>query len=158
MVKRQILLHYAYLGAILIKGFDGALETLTGIVLAITGPQRFYGWVIRLTAPELTGHHPALHAIRSGATRLSEASHEFVLFYLLVHGFLKLGIVMALLWRGGRLVFPIAALILAAFVVYMGWHLTMRWSGWVLSFALFDLLTLGLVLNEWRNTSRHVNS
>ena len=158
MVKRQILLHYAYLGAILIKGFDGALETLTGIALAITGPQRFFGWVIRLTAPELTGHHPALHAIRSGATRLAEAPHEFVLFYLLVHGFLKLGIVVALLWRGGRLVFPIAALILAAFVAYMSWHLTLRWSGWVLSFALFDLLTLGLVLNEWRNTSRHVNS
>jgi len=158
LVKRQILLHYAYLGAILIKGFDGALETLTGITLAITGPQRFYGWVIRFTAPELTGHHPALHAIRSGATRLAEASHEFVLFYLLVHGFLKLGIVVALLWRGGRLVFPIAALILAAFVVYMSWHLSMRWSGWVLSFALFDLLTLALVLNEWRNTSRNVNS
>ncbi len=58
-------------------------------------------------------------AIRSGATRLAEASHEFVLFYLLVHGVLKLGIVVALLWRGGRLVFPIAALILAAFVAYM---------------------------------------
>ncbi|MBN9555048.1 MAG: DUF2127 domain-containing protein [Alphaproteobacteria bacterium] len=158
MVERKTLLHYAYLVAILIKGFDGALETLAGIVLAITGPRRFYEWVIRLTAPELTGHHPALHAIRSGATKLAEAPHEFVLFYLLVHGFLKLGIVVALLWRGGRLVFPLAAFILGAFVAYMSWHLSVRWSGWVLSFALFDLLTLALVLNEWRNVSRDVNA
>jgi hypothetical protein len=30
----------------------------------------------------------------------------------------------------------------------------MHWSGWVLSFALFDLITLALVLNEWRSGER----
>ena len=153
MAKRPPLLHYAYLAAILVKGFDGAIEALAGLILAITGPERIYEWVIRFTAPELTGHHPALHAIRSGATRLAESSHEFVIFYLLVHGLLKLGIVVALLRGGGRWLFPIASLVLAGFVAYMSWHLTMRWSGWLLGFALFDLLTLALVLNEWRNVS-----
>lgn len=156
MSKRLPLLHYAYLAAILVKGFDGALEALAGMIIAITGPERVYEWVIRLTAPELTGHHPALHAIRSGATRLAESSHEFVIFYLLVHGVLKLGVVVALLRGGGRLVFPVASLILAGFVIYMGSELARHWSGWVLSFLLFDLLTLLLVLNEWRNVSRNV--
>jgi uncharacterized membrane protein len=153
LTKRSPLLHTAYLAAILIKGFDGALEALAGMVIAVTGPERLYEWVIRVTAPELTGHHPALHAIRSGATRLAESSHEFVIFYLLVHGVLKLGVVVALLRGGGRWVFPIASLILAGFVAYMGRELSLRWSGWVLSFALFDFLTLVLVLNEWRNVS-----
>lgn len=156
MSKRLPLLHYAYLAAILVKGVDGALEALAGMIIAITGPERVYDWVIRITAPELTGHHPALHAIRSGATRLAESSHEFVIFYLLVHGVLKLGVVVALLRGGGRLVFPVASLILGAFVVYMGSELARHWSGWVLSFLLFDLLTLLLVLNEWRNVSRNV--
>ena len=156
MSKRLPLLHYAYLAAILVKGVDGALEALAGMIIAITGPERVYEWVIRITAPELTGHHPALHAIRSGATRLAESSHEFVIFYLLVHGVLKLGVVVALLRGGGRLVFPAASLILGAFVVYMGSELARHWSGWVLSFLLFDLLTLLLVLNEWRNVSRNV--
>jgi uncharacterized membrane protein len=151
LAKRPPLLHYAYLGATLIKGFDGALEALAGAIIAVTGPERVYEWVIRVTAPELTGYHPALHAIRSGATRLVESSHEFVIFYLLAHGILKLGVVVALLRGGGRWVFPIASLILAGFVAYLGRELAMRWSGWVLSFALFDLLTLVLVLNEWRN-------
>lgn len=153
--RRSPLLHYAYLTAILIKGFDGALEALAGMVIAITSPERVYEWVIRFTAPELTGHHPALHAIRNGATRLAESSHSFVIFYLLVHGVLKLGVVLALLRGGGRLVFPAASLILGAFVVYMGAELARHWSGWVLSFLLFDLLTLLLVLNEWRNVSRN---
>lgn len=151
MATRPPLLHYAYLGAILIKGFDGAVEALAGLVIAVTGPERLYDWVIRLTAPELTGHHPALHAIRSGATRLVESSHQFVIFYLLVHGLLKLGIVMALLRGGNRWVFPLASLILTGFIVYMSWRLTIRWSDWLLGFALFDFLTLALVLNEWRS-------
>lgn len=156
MSKRSPLLHIAYLVAILIKGFDGALEALGGMIIVITGPERAYEWVIQFTAPELTGHHPALHAIRNGATRLAESSHKFVIFYLLVHGILKLGVVVALLRGGGRLVFPVASLILAAFVIYMGTELARHWSGWVLSFLLFDLLTLLLVLNEWRNVSGNV--
>lgn len=151
MAKR--LLHYAYLAAILIKGFDGAMEALAGLTLAVAGPERLYEWAIRFTAPELTGHHPALQAIRSGATRLEESSHQFVLFYLLVHGTLKLGIVAALLRGGGRWLFPVASLILTGFVAYMSWRLMMHWSGWLLGFALFDLLTLALVLNEWRSES-----
>jgi uncharacterized membrane protein len=153
LAKRLPALHYAYLAAILVKGFDGAVEALAGLILVVTGPERIYEWVIRLTAPELTGHHPALHAIRSGATRLEASSHEFVIVYLLVHGLLKLGIVVALLRGGGRWLFPMASLILAGFVAYMSWRLTMHWSGWLLGFALFDLLTLALVLNEWRSES-----
>lgn len=151
MGKQPSLLHIAYLVAILIKGFDGALEALAGFTILITGPERLYEWVIRLTAPELTGRHPAIHAIQRGAERLAEGPHAFVIFYLLVHGLLKLGIVMALLRGGGRLLFPIASAILAGFVVYMGWRLSVHWSDWLLGFALFDLLTLALVLNEWRN-------
>jgi uncharacterized membrane protein len=151
LATRSPLLHYAYLGAILIKGFDGAIEALAGLVIAITGPERLYEWVIRLTAPELTGHHPALHAIRTGATKLAESPHAFVIFYLLVHGLLKLGIVMALLRGGSRWIFPVASLILAGFIAYMSWRLSIRWSDWLLGFALFDFLTLALVLNEWRS-------
>ena len=147
--------HRAYLAAILIKGFDGALEALAGLVLVVAGPQRFFEWVIRLTAPELAGHHPALHALQRGAERLAAGPHEFVIFYLLVHGLLKLGIVLALLRGGGRLLFPVASAILTGFVLYMGWRLTIRWSDWLLGFALFDLLTLALVLNEWR--ARHLS-
>ena len=154
MVRQSSTLHIAYLVAILIKGFDGAAEALAGFVILITGPERLYEWVIRLTAPELaTGQHPAIHAIQRGAERLVETPHGFVIFYLLVHGFLKLGIVTALLRGGGRWVFPVASAILAGFVIYMSWRLSIRWSDWLLGFALFDLLTLALVLNEWRNRS-----
>lgn len=148
--KRPQILHDAYLGAILIKGFDGAVEALAGLIIALTGTEWLYEWVIRFTAPELSGHHPALHAIRAGAERLANGPHHFVVIYLLVHGLLKLGVVVALLKGTARWIFPTASLILTGFIVYMSWRLSLRWSNWLLGFALFDVLTLGLVLNEWR--------
>ena len=152
MAKPPVLLHDAYLGAILIKGFDGGVETLAGLVLALTGTERIYDWMIRLTAPELSGggHHPALHALQTGAARLAGTPHHFVAVYLLVHGLLKLGIATALLKGTARWVFPIASVVLTGFIVYMSWRLSVRWSGWLLGFALFDFFTLALVLNEWR--------
>jgi uncharacterized membrane protein len=151
LAERPQLLHDAYLGAILIKGFDGAVEILAGLVIALTGPERIYEWIFRLTAPELnSGHHPALHALRSGAAKLADGPHHFVIFYLLVHGLLKFGIVLALLKGTARWIFPVASLTLTGFIVYMSWRLSLHWSNWLLGAALFDLLTLGLVLNEWR--------
>lgn len=153
MTGRSVFFHRAYLAAILIKGFDGALEALLGMTILFSGAERLNEWVIRFAAPELTGRHPAIHALQRGAERLAEGPHAFIVFYLLVHGLLKLGIVLALLRGGGRWLFPVASLILAGFVLYMSWRLAIHWSGWILGFALFDLLTLSLVLNEWRSRS-----
>ena len=149
-------LHRAYLAAILIKGFDGAVEGLVGLAIAIAGPQRIYGAILRLTTPELDDDRPhqILHAIRHGASGLAESSQVFIVTYLLVHGVLKLGIAITLM-RGQRWIFPIAVLILSGFVLYMGYHLTERWSGWLFGFALFDLFTLALVLNEWTNRPQY---
>jgi uncharacterized membrane protein len=144
--------HLAYLVTLLVKGFDGGLEVLAGLVIWITGPMRLYRWVVRVTAPELFdgSHVAAVHAIRRGAEHLATTGAHFVVFYLLVHGILKLGLATVLLRGGGRWIFPVGAAVLACFIAYMGYRLSERWSDWLLGFALFDALTLALVLNEWR--------
>jgi uncharacterized membrane protein len=150
------LAHLAYVTTIAIKGFDGGLETLAGLVIWITGPQRLYRWVVRVTAPELfDGEHVrAVHAIRRGAEHLATSGAHFVVFYLLVHGVLKLGLAIVLLRGGGRWIFPVGTLILTGFIAFMSYRLSEEWSNWLLGFALFDALTLALVLNEWRKPSR----
>ena len=47
-----------------------------------------------------------------------------------------------------------ATVILLAFITFMSFHLSRHWSLWVLGFALFDFVTLLLVLNEWRQPAR----
>jgi uncharacterized membrane protein len=71
-----------------------------------------------------------------------------------VHGILKLGLAIVLLRGGGRGIFPVGTLILTAFIAFMSYRLSQQWSNWLLGFALFDALTLALVLNEWRKPAR----
>jgi uncharacterized membrane protein len=148
-------LHFAFLAAIVIKGVDGVIEAVVGLVIWFAGSWPIYRFVVRITAPDLaeTAEGHAAHLLQHGASTLAHASHPFVVTYLLIHGFLKLAIAISLL-LGKAWIFPIASAVLVGFILYMGFRLTTHWSGWLLGFALFDALTLLLVLNEWRN-GRH---
>lgn len=70
-------MHRAYLVAIALKGFDGAIEMLLGIVVAILGRRGLYDLLISIAAPELENHPDShfAHAIRRGTDGLMHASH-----------------------------------------------------------------------------------
>jgi uncharacterized membrane protein len=151
MAKRPALLHIAYLIAIVIKGFDGLVETVAGLLIAIYGSSQVYEFAVWLTAPEIARHPEshAVHAIRHGAYGLAHSSHRFAIVYLLAHGILKLGLVINLLiehlW-----IFPVSITVLLGFIAFMAAKLAAHWSPWLCAFAMFDLLTVALIANEWR--------
>lgn len=149
-MKTRSLTHFVYLITIAIKGIDGVIETLLGLLIAVTGPQRLYSLVLHFTTPELAENpaNRAAAAVQHGAAGLAHASARFMIFYLLTHGILKSGIAVNLL-AGKRWIFAPACVILGGFVLYMGYHASRHFSWWLLGFALFDLLTLALVINEW---------
>ena len=142
--------HIAYLVAIAIKGVDGVIETLLGLLIALSGPDRLYALVLHFTTPELENNpeNRAAAAVQHGAEGLAHAPIGFAIFYLLIHGVLKTGIAVSLL-RGRNWIFAPASVILAGFILYMGYHASRHFSWWLVGFALFDLLTLMLVVNEW---------
>jgi uncharacterized membrane protein len=145
-------LRIAFLAAVTIKGIDGFVETTAGIAVAILGTHSIYDLVIQLTAPELDLHPQSktVHLLRHGASSLAHASSRFIIIWLLLHGIVKLALAIELL-RDRSWIFPVAAAILSGFVAYMAYRLVGHYSSWLLAFALFDLVTVGLVLNEWRS-------
>lgn len=147
------LIHLAYLVTILIKGFFGLLEFTGGTIIAIFGPQRLNTFVLQWTNPELyeTHQNEALILLRHATAALAQSHGYFVIFYLFVHGALKMTITAVLLRGRGAWVFPFASAILLGFIGFFCYDLVHSWSNWVLALALFDTLTLALVLNEWRN-------
>lgn len=151
-LSKQSLAHIAFLVTILIKGFFGLLEFTAGSIIAITGPQRLYILALQWTNPELYqgGQSHTAELIRQGAAALAESPGHFVIFYLLVHGTLKMAITGTLLRHKGVWVFPFAAIVLTGFIAYMCMELADKWSDWLLGLALLDTVTLLLVLNEWR--------
>jgi uncharacterized membrane protein len=147
------LAHLAYIVTIAFKGIDGGIETLLGLIIWISGPSRWYAFLLHFSAPELLeepGNHHFIELFRSGANNLLHSSISFIVAYLVIHGLLKLALAAVLLRGGGRWIFPVAAAILIGFITFMSWHLADHWSNWVLGFALLDFITLLLVLNEWR--------
>ncbi len=156
--KPNAIAHLAYVVTIAVKGIDGGIETLLGLIIWLSGPSRWYAFLLHISAPELLeepGNHRFIELVRSGANNLLHSSISFIVAYLLIHGLLKLALALVLLRGGGRWIFPVATAILAGFIGFMSWHLAEHWSNWVLAFALFDLTTLLLVLNEWRNEKTH---
>jgi uncharacterized membrane protein len=153
--KRTIFVHSAYIVTLFIKGFDGAVETLAGIIVGIVGAHRFFAIVVRATANKAAHdpNNPIFHLLRHWFLGLSTTSSSFVAFFLFVNGVLKLAVVISLLW-GKRWIFPPAMAIFSVFILYMSYRLTRHWSWWLFGFSLLDLLTLALVANEWRNTGR----
>jgi uncharacterized membrane protein len=149
-MKNRSLAHIAYLVTIAVKGADGVIETLLGLLIALTGPDRFYSLVLRFTTPELESDpdNKAVAAVQHGAAGLAHGSAKFAIFFLLTHGILKSGIALNLL-QDKRWIFPPACVILAGFILYMGYHATQLFSWWLVGFALFDIFTLALVINEW---------
>jgi uncharacterized membrane protein len=155
--KQNKLAHFAYVVTIAVKGIDGGIETLLGLTIWLSGPARWYAFLLHFSAPELLeepGNHRFIEVLRNGASNLLHSPVSFIVAYLVIHGVLKLALALVLLRGGGRWIFPVATAILLAFISFMSWHLSEHWSNWVLGFALFDFITLLLVLNEWRQPPR----
>ena len=155
--QQNKLAHLAYVVTIAVKGIDGGIETLLGLIIWLSGPSRWYAFLLHFSAPELLGepgNHRFIEIVRSGASNLLHSSISFIVAYLLIHGILKLALALVLLRGGGRWIFPVATVILLGFIAFMSWHLSEHFSNWLLGFALFDFVTLLLVLNEWRSPAK----
>src|ERR1700748_2643680 len=105
----RTLIHIAYLVTIVIKGLFGLLEFSGGTFIASFGPDALYGIVLRVIDPELyeTGHIRTAQLVLQGAAALAQTPGRFLIFYLLVHGTLKMAITAVLLCGSGRWIFPV---------------------------------------------------
>ena len=140
--------HAAYIVAIVWKGFDGLLETGGGAIIGLFGPEGL-SRLVQATAPELESHLRASTFVHHSVLTLAQ-TYQFATAYLLIHGIIKFGLALALLRERHVWVFPLAVVLLSGFVAYMTFRLSVHWSYWLLAFAAFDVITIGLVAWEWR--------
>jgi uncharacterized membrane protein len=144
------LFHLGYMVTVAIKGLDGAIETALGLLIAITGTQRLADAILDFIVPELEQHPESrvLQAAHHGATNLAQNSGHFAVVYLLIHGLLKVAIAYNLLQEKSWIFVP-AMIVLTGFIAFMGMHLAQHWSIWLFGLAMFDAITLALVVNEY---------
>jgi uncharacterized membrane protein len=152
----QQTLHWLFRLGVGIKGVDGVLETLGGILLLFVSPKALSGTVVLLTAHELSEdpHDWFATALRHSVQHLSSDTELFAAAYLLVHGLIKVFLVAGLLREKLR-IFPMALTFIGIFIAYQLYRFTHTHSLILLAFTLFDTFVAWLIWREYQMQKHH---
>jgi len=148
------LYHRLFVVAVALKGLNGLLELAAGASILAIGHAGLNGIVTFLTARELSEDPSDLVAtlLRRWFAQMSADAELFAAIYLLTHGVVKIILAIGLL-RDKSWAFPVATAFFAIFIAYMSYRLALAWTWSIAAFCLLDLVTLFLVLHEWRSAA-----
>lgn len=146
--------HLLFRSAVILKGIDGVLEVVGGVLVLLFGGPGVRGVVTFLTQHELAEDprdRVAGYLVRH-TEHLGVATLHFAAAYLLVHGITKVGLVIGLL-RERRGVFPVALAFLGLFLAYQGYRMLTMPSAALGALIVVDAVILALIWSEYRATA-----
>jgi uncharacterized membrane protein len=136
---------------ITLKGLDGVLETIGGVLFWFIPPSKMNAIVAILSQHELS-HDPddfiAVHLLRA-TEKLLSGNKMFATLYLLSHGLTKVVLVVAL-WMNALWAYPLTIFVLAAFSVYQMYRYSHTHAAAMLILTIFDVVLIYLTWMEWR--------
>ena len=145
------LLDRFYEVGILIKGLDGVLELIGGVLLLVLSSGTILHITHVLTRGEL-GEDPhnflALHAQHIGQ-QLAQGHNGFAAIFLLTHGAVKVGLVICLLlnklWA-----YPLGLVLLILLLIYQVYQLAVGPGVGMAFLSVLDVIIIWLVWREWQ--------
>ena len=146
------LLRRTFQTGIALKGLDGALEAAAGVLLAVD-PELLSRFGLRLWATEILRPGRLSAYLAHASERLTYISPKFAAMYLLLHGLVKIGLVIAL-WMNKLWAYPVAILVFAAFVVYQSFRFTHTHSVGLVLLTIFDVAIIYLTWMEYLDQKR----
>jgi len=140
----------AFAVAIILKGLDGILEVVGGVLLLVVSPTTIDQVSRALTQHELSEDphdYLATHVLHAAGS-LTGSSLQFGAAYLLLHGIVKIVLVAALL-RDKIWAYPWMIVFLIVFIVYQIYRMTFGFSVGLLGLTIFDLVVVSLTYREY---------
>jgi len=138
--------------SLVLKGIDGGLELIGGLLLLLVSPATMDRLARALFQHELSedpNDFVARHVLHMTANL--HATRFFGAVYLLSHGAAKLVMVIGL-WKHQRWAYPFALIFLVSFVLYQLYRMTFAPSAGLMLLTIFDVFVIWLV---WRDYSEH---
>jgi uncharacterized membrane protein len=148
--RRRHVLDTTYELSLALKGIDGVLETIGGVLLLVISPASLDAVVRHLFQHELSTDRNdfiARHLVHVAANLHS--TQTFGAIYLLSHGIAKLIMVGGLVKRQ-RWAYPFAVIFLAGFIAYQLYRMTFAPSFGLVFLTVFDAVVLWLVVRDDR--------
>jgi uncharacterized membrane protein len=154
-LERGDLLDRAFLVGITLKGLDGVLEVLGGLLLLVVSPATIDMVARALTQHELSEdpHDFIANHLLHYTGSLTGASVRFAAVYLLLHGAVKIVLVVALL-RNQLWAYPWTIAFLLAFIAYQLYRLTFAPSLGLVGLTIFDAVVTWLTWREYQRQRR----
>ncbi len=143
-------IHYVFVAGIISKGVNAILEIIGGAWLYF-----FSGTIIKivvaLTAEELSEdpRDKIAQFLLQTAQHLSLGDRLFGSIYLLSHGIIKLGLVVALLKRK-LWAYPLAIIVFGLFIVYQIYRFTYNHSLWLIVLSFVDVAVIVATWLEYK--------
>jgi uncharacterized membrane protein len=160
---REKTLHRLFLISVWIKGAAGLLETVAGVPFFFVTPRAIEAFVVLLTAPELSeGPNDWIATTLSrGVQHFSADTALFTGAYLVIHGLIKIFLVVGLL-QGRLWVYPTSLLFLVAFIVYQCYRYMYTHSIWLVLLTVLDVIVAFVIWHEYQSRKQmcaaaHVN-
>lgn len=149
--EKMPFLHRLYIVGLFLKGFDGFLEMIGGVLLFFLSAKELNRIVYFLTQRELAEDPPdrLANAVIGFVHHLPLSLKLFGALYLLIHGFIKIFIALNLL-KERLWAYPLGLTVLLALLGYQMYRLFLGFSWPLFAISLFDLAIVFLILNEYR--------
>jgi uncharacterized membrane protein len=134
-----------------LKGLDGLLEMVGGILLLVVTPEQIGAVAQFLTQHELAEDprdliaNSLLHVTNS----LSASASLFAALYLLLHGLVKIVLVWAVL-RNKLWAYPWMIGFLLVFIVFQAYQIAVGFSWGLIALTAFDIFIVWLTWREYR--------
>jgi len=150
-MKFKITEHNIFLLSIWLKGLNGLAEIIGGLLVVVFGPQTIVGLVNYLTLSEISEdpHDLIANYLIHSASGYTVNSQFFWAAYLLIHGLIKIFLVISLMTK--RLwAYPTAIIIFSLFIVYQLYRFSFTHSLLLIILSLFDVLVIVLTYLEYQ--------
>ena len=154
----SIRLHRLFQVAVVVKGIDGVLELVGGVLLLLVGPAALHHLGVLLARHELADEPDdwVVMALRHLAESFSVETRHFASAYLIGHGVLKIFLAVTLL-RERLWAFPTALSVLAIFVAYQLHRFARTHSIVLLALTIVDIVVMALIWREYRSRLESVD-
>jgi uncharacterized membrane protein len=147
----KITRHNIFLASILLKGLNGILEIAGGILTLAIAPavvKKVVGFLMQneiLEDPKDLLTNYFLHIF----SNYNIAIQTFWVLYLLIHGVVKIFLVIAL-WKKKLWAYPLAMAIFLAFIAYQVYRYSLFPSIFLVILSLFDVFVIAMTYFEYR--------
>ena len=144
-------IHLFFVVSLWVKAVDAVIELGGGVAAFFVSKQFLLSAAFWLFKNELAEdpHDLIANAVLHSVHHLSGNFQTFAAMYLLVHGAIKLWLIIGLL-RERLWYYPVALVVFVLFIVYQLYRYTLTGSVWMIVLTILDLIVIALTWHEWR--------